>query len=107
MEQLIVDMMNWANVSETELCERKEIPTDFGETLSWEYLCFVRANPIIWKIPTEILYAWHDHLTSRQTVDKFMDSHKANLTIMPNGEHWFHTDEQISFRDNWLRKVIQ
>lgn len=107
MEQLIVDMMNWANVSETELCERKEIPTDFGETLSWEYLCFVRANSIIWKIPTEILYAWHDHLTSRQTVDKFMDSHKANLTIMPNGEHWFHTDEQISFRDNWLRKVIQ
>ena len=107
MEQLIVDMMNWANVSETELCERTEIPTDFGETLSWEYLCFVRANPIIWKIPTEILYAEHDHLTSRQTVDKFMDSHKANLTIMPNGEHWFHTDEQISFRDNWLRKVIQ
>ena len=54
MEQLIVDMMSWANVSEKELSERKEIPTDFGETLSWEYLCFVRANPINWKTPTEI-----------------------------------------------------
>ena len=73
MEQLIVDMMSWANVSEKELSERKEIPTDFGETLSWEYLCFVRANPINWKTPTEILYAEHDNLTSRQTVDKFID----------------------------------
>ena len=77
MEQLIVDMMSWANVSEKELSERKEIPTDFGETLSWEYLCFVRANPINWKTPTEILYAEHDNLTSRQTVDKFIDRHCA------------------------------
>ena len=107
MEQLIVDMMSWANVSEKELSERKEIPTDFGETLSWEYLCFVRANPINWKMPTEILYAEHDNLTSRQTVDKFIDKHCANLTVMNDGEHWFHTDEQIFFRDNWLRKVIQ
>ena len=107
MEQLIVDMMSWANVSEKELSERKEIPTDFGETLSWEYLCFVRANPINWKTPTEILYAEHDNLTSRQTVDKFIDRHCANLTVMNDGEHWFHTDEQILFRDNWLRKVIQ
>ena len=107
MEQLIVDMMGWANVSEKELSERKEIPTDFGETLSWEYLCFVRANPINWKASTEILYAEHDNLTSRQTVDKFIDRHCANLTVMNGGEHWFHTDEQIFFRDNWLRKVIQ
>ena len=107
MEQLIVDMMSWANVSEKELSERKEIPTDFGETLSWEYLCFVRENPINWKTPTEILYAEHDNLTSRQTVDKFIDRHCANLTVMNDGEHWFHTDEQILFRDNWLRKVIQ
>ena len=33
--------------------------------------------------------------------------HCANLTVMNDGEHWFHTDEQIFFRDNWLRKVIQ
>ena len=86
MEQLIIDMMSWANVSEKELSERKEIPTDFGETLSWEYLCFVRANPINWKTPTEILYAEHDNLTSRQTVDKFIDRHCANLTVMNDGE---------------------
>ena len=42
MEKLICDMMLWANVNESELAEKKEIKTDFGETLSWEYLCYVR-----------------------------------------------------------------
>ena len=36
------------------------------------------------------------NLTSRQAVDKFIDRHCANLTVMNDGEHWFHTDEQIS-----------
>ena len=49
-------LLRWANVSETDLHEKIEIPTDFGETLSWKYLCFVRENPIIWNVPTEILY---------------------------------------------------
>ncbi|WP_278452278.1 alpha/beta hydrolase [Thomasclavelia spiroformis] len=107
MEQLILDMMKWANISEKELAEKGEIPTDFGETLSWEYLCFVRRNPIIWNVETEILYAEHDNLTSRKTVDKFVNSHDAHLTIMKNGEHWFHTDEQIEFLNKWLKNVIQ
>ena len=34
MEKLILNMMRWANVTEEELRERKEIPTEFGETLS-------------------------------------------------------------------------
>lgn len=41
---------------------KKAISTAFGETLSWEYLCFVRENPITWKVPTEILYAEKDNL---------------------------------------------
>ncbi len=106
MEQLILDMINWANTSEKELAEKREIQTDFGETLSWEYLCFVRDNPIIWNVKTEILYAEHDNLTSRKTVDEFINDHNAHLTIMENGEHWFHTDEQIEFLNNWMKNVI-
>ena len=44
MEKLICDMMTWTGVSEEELCEKKTVPTSFGETLSWEYLCYVREN---------------------------------------------------------------
>ena len=106
MEQLILNMMNWANVSEETLCEKKEISTDFGETLSWKYLCFVRENPIVWNIPTEILYGEKDNLTSCETVDKFIKNHNAHLTVMENGEHWFHTEEQLIFLNNWLKTLF-
>ena len=106
MEQLILNMMNWANVSEETLCEKKEISTDFGETLSWKYLCFVRENPIVWNIPTEILYGEKDNLTSCETVDKFIKNHNAHLTVMENGEHWFHTEKQLIFLNNWLKQSL-
>lgn len=107
MECLILDMMSWADVSEMDLREKGEIPTDFGETLSWKYLCFVRENLIIWNVPTEILYAGNDNLTSRQTVNEFINSHNAHLTVMENGEHWFHTDEQLAFLDVWMKEAIR
>lgn len=106
MERLILDMMSWANVSENDLREKKDIPTDFGETLSWKFLCFVRENPIKWNVPTEILYAGNDNLISRQTVNWFINNHNAKLTVMENGEHWFHTDEQLAFLDIWMKKAI-
>lgn len=107
MEQLILDMMGWANVSEKDLCEKGEISTNFGETLSWKYLCFVRNHPIIWRIPTRILYGSNDNLTSRETVDRFLENHNADLTVMENGEHWFHTDEQLSYLNEWMRSEMK
>ena len=105
MEKLILDMMMWANVTEQELQDQGTIDTNFGETLSWEYLTFVREHPIHWKTPTEILYAEQDNMTTRETVDSFVSTHQAKLTIMPKGEHWFHTPEQIAFLGNWLKSV--
>lgn len=106
MEKLIGDMMTWADVSEKELMERHEIATDFGETLSWEYLCYVRENRIKWNIPTFILYGEKDNLSSYETISRFSTKSGAELTVMPNGEHWFHTDEQMRFLDAWIRKLI-
>lgn len=107
MERLILDMMGWASVSEADLRERGEIPTDFGETLSWDYLCFVRRHPITWNVPTEILYAGNDHLISRRTAKAFAGSHNARLTVMENGEHWFHTARQLAFLDAWMKRAIE
>lgn len=104
MEKLITDMMTWANVTEDELCRQKEIPTDFGEVLSWEYLCYVREHPAIWTIPTQILYGEKDHLTSCETISRFAGQTNAALTVMKNGEHWFHTEDQMNFLDNWMKR---
>ena len=102
MEKLIADMMMWAKVSEDDLKDKAEIRTDFGETLSWEYLCYVREHPIVWIAPTHILYGEKDHLTSYETISEFANRIKATLTVMKNGEHWFHTEEQMKFLDSWI-----
>ena len=104
MEALICNMMQWSNVTEQELAEKREIATNFGETLSWEYLCYVRKHLIIWNVPTCILYGEHDNLTSIETVSAFAKLHHADLTVIPGGEHWFHTDEQMQFLDKWIRE---
>lgn len=106
MQKLISDMMLWANVTETELSTKKEIKTDFGETLSWKYLCYVRENPIVWNIPTYILYGKKDNLTNIDTISNFAKQINAPLTIMKDGEHWFHTENQMNFLDNWLKNCI-
>ena len=106
MEKLITNMMIWSNVTEEELCRKKEISTGFGETLSWEYLCYVRKHPIKWNIPTCILYGANDNLTSLETISEFAEQIGASLTVMNDGEHWFHTNEQMEFLDNWIRNSI-
>lgn len=105
MENLICNMMQWSNMTEQALAEKREIATNFGETLSWDYLCYVRQHPIIWNVPTCILYGEHDNLTSIETVSAFATQHHADLTVMPGGEHWFHTEEQMQFLDRWLRRA--
>lgn len=102
MERLILDMLSWAGATEEELRRKGEIVTDFGETLSWDYLCYVRAHPISWRVPTRILYGELDNLTSCATISAFARASGAPLTVMPAGEHWFHTSAQMSFLDAWL-----
>ena len=105
MEKLIGNMMCCANVTEQELAERREIPTDFGETLSWDYLLYVREHPISWHVPTAILYGAQDNLTDKETISAFAKEIGAALTVMPDGAHWFHTAAQMRFLDDWITKT--
>lgn len=107
MERLISNMMMWAGVTEEELSERGEISTEFGEVLSYKYLCYVRDNPVRWDIPTYILYGENDDLTSFETISEFAERINAPLTVMKDGEHWFHTDEQMRFLDEWVRNSVK
>ena len=104
MEHLIEGMMARANVTEDELHDRKEIPTEYGETLSWNWLCDVRRHPLQWAVPTCILYGNRDFLTPPATMSAFAARIGATLTVMPGGEHWFHTPEQMAFLDRWIRE---
>ena len=104
MEKLITDMMHLAHVTEAELESRGVIPTALGEDLSWEYLQYVRTHPVRWNAPTRILYGSRDQMTAYDTIRAFAGKCGAELTVMENGEHWFHTEEEMRFLDNWIRK---
>ena len=103
MERLILDMLTWARATEADPREKGVIHTAFGEDLSWEYLTYVRAHPVTWHAKTEILYGAQDNLTSYETVSAFAQRHSAGLTVMEDGEHWFHTQAQMQFLDCWIR----
>ncbi|MBQ7221278.1 MAG: alpha/beta hydrolase [Synergistaceae bacterium] len=107
MERLILGMMSFAGVSESELEAKGEVDTSFGEKLSWEYLCYVRNNPLTWTAPTWILHGENDNLIPAARVREFAVKHNAELTVMPGGEHWFHTDEQMKFLDEWLMRCLK
>ena len=107
MERLIRNMMKWSDISEDELKKIGEYQTSFGETLSWNYYEYVQNNPVKrWNSPTFILYGENDNLTEREVLDSFAGKHNCDVTIMPNGEHYFHTQEQLDFVDDWLQRVI-
>ena len=105
MESLIAGMMRQAGVREAQLQSRGVIETSFGETLSWEYLCYVRSHPLRWSAPTHVLYGENDALTPPEAVRAFAKAHGASLTVMEGGEHWFHTEAQMRFLDDWIRSV--
>ena len=107
MERLILDLMRWSNVSESELADKKIIQLEtWDEPFSWDYLSYTREHPIIWKTPTNILYGEKDVLIPFETISKFVKNTGAVVTVMKNGEHWFHTDAQVKFHDAWLKQCV-
>jgi hypothetical protein len=107
MEIFIKNIMKWSKVDEDMLKERQEIPTSFGETLSWEYYSYVKAHPVRkWTTPTYILYGTNDKLTERDTVDKFINRFKCSLEVFPGGDHYFHSKEQLEILMKWIERNI-
>jgi len=73
-----------------------------GVELSDGYLRYVRNHPVQWDVPTHILYGSEDPLVPLEAVCDFAKAHNATLTVMDGGGHWFHTDAQMRFLDNWI-----
>ena len=101
LQALILGMMKYEGISEEDLRTQGKIGM-----FSWEYLSFVRENPVKWNTFTAVLYAEGDELISRHSIDNFIATHNAILTVMSGGEHWFHTEEQLAFLNNWLSNSL-
>ena len=108
MKVIIDNMMLWSNITEDELREKQEIKTDFGQTLYCDYYEYVKNNPIInWNKRTTILYGNKDNLQDESIIKEFCNQFNCELSILENGEHYFHTEEQIKFYKNWIDRIIR
>ncbi len=67
-----------------------------------EIIFWIRNHPVSWRIPIAILYGENDNLQNIDMVESFSSEIGASVTIMKDGEHWFHTDAQMKFLDNWI-----
>lgn len=104
MGRVIDNLMAGSGVTEERLRREGEIPTPFGETLFWDYLCYVREHPVSrWDCPTAILRGGMDMLSQRDTIDSFVTRFGARCTEYAPGEHFFHTPEQLEVYKDWLR----
>lgn len=107
MERIIDNIMTCFNISEDKLKAEKEIPTPVGQTLYWDYYCYVKEHPIVTLgSPTSILYGSKDNLCEFDVVSAFAKHFNCDFEVMENGEHYFHTEEQLHFFSNWVKKHI-
>ena len=102
MNRMILDLMKLSNVSKEELEIKKEIKTDFGQTLSWQYYCYAQENQVKAICDnTEILYAKNDEIIPFDTVEKFAKNNGCRLTILNGGEHWIHLKDDVEKMEKW------
>lgn len=106
MEILISNMMSWFSVSLERLKRERAIPTPMGQTLYWDYYCYVQEHPICrWSVPTEILIGGRDTLCAPAVTAAFAERFSCRLRIAEHAEHWFHTPEELSALSAWLRET--
>ena len=105
MERIIRNLMTWFDINESKLKTEIEITTPIGHTLYWDYYCYVKKHPINeWNTPTSILYGSSDDVCEFDTISEFTKRFECDLNIMENGEHYFHTTEQLEFFTQWIKK---
>jgi len=107
MERIIRNMMMWFQVSPERLEKEGTIDTPVGQKLYWDYFCYVLDHPVNrWDVDTRILYGAQDNLVEFDTISNFIEKFPCTLEIMDEGEHYFHTVDQLHRFRVWLQSHI-
>ena len=106
MERVIHNLMEYCHVSEEEFRQRTIVENDL-ETLYYPYYEYVRTHPIAkWPHRTCILRGEYDSMSEFAYVKAFSDRFDCELMEQKNGEHWFHTEEELEFFRNWISQRL-
>lgn len=106
MLKLTYDLMMQNGVTEQELINEKEIVKNY-QAFYLEDLKFAQKNPSgEIKGNGYVIYGKNDTLLSFSLIKDFSDKNNCELFVLQNGEHFFHTKEQLDFFKNAINKIV-
>ena len=107
MQGFIDGLMRYCGADEARLKREKEIKTESGQTLSYEYFLYAKSNPVrAAGENTYILYADGDTVIPKKSVEKFAADNRCELTVLNGFEHWLHTEEEVGAMEKWEKSVL-
>ena len=105
MKEVIEGMMEQYKISLETLKNKKIINLNNGQALSYDFYQSLE-NKDMWNVKTHILYGEKDKLVNQKSIFNFVSNHNCSLTIMKNGEHYFHTPGQLKFIKKWINEYL-
>lgn len=78
---------------------------DNRQSLSYDYYLSLNKEDN-WNVKTHILYGEKDTMVDKDSIFNFVAHHNSSLTIMKNGEHYFHTPGQLKFIRKWINEYL-
>lgn len=108
MKKLLDTMMGWFNIDEATLKEKQIINLPIDEVLYYDYYEYVKKHPVKkWKSKTMILCGSLDNVIDLNDVKAFCQQFQGDLQIMENGEHYFHSEKQLVYLENWIKEKME
>ena len=105
LQRVVNNMMTQFDISEQRLKQAQKIVTP-AKTLYWKDYQYITNHPVAWKLPTELLYGTNDFFCEPDCIHRFSEGGQVNITVMEGGEHYFHTETQLAFFQEWLDACI-
>ena len=107
MKLLIEQMLAWSDISLKQLEAEGEITSASGQVFYWDYYCFAAEHPVTaWEVPTFILCGSSDVLSGPEVNAAFAERFHCGLEVLPGGEHFFHTEQQLGAYEDWLQRHL-
>lgn len=72
-----------------------------------DYYTWVLNHPVTaWSSPTYVLKPEVDLVVRDDVGREFLEAHNCTVTVMKEGEHWFHTPSQLLFQEKWEKSIL-
>ena len=105
IKSLIEGLMRKSHISFERLKNEKIITMDDGQILSYDFYQSLNDSDS-WNTKTHILYGEKDNIVDHESIFNFACNHNCSLTIMKNGEHYFHTPSQLKYIKKWINEFL-